>query len=106
MSARAGSEAAYVAVAKKHAASCFFLTCDLNPSTKLGKAAAMLPAGHTFEMSIQEQAATLLTNGLAFSSHQPQLNVFALMANAETLFVGPPTIDKIDVLGLKNDGSV
>ena len=30
----------------------------------------------------------------------------ALMANAETLFVGPPTIDKIDVLGLKNDGSV
>ena len=77
VSARAGSEAAYVAVAKKYADRCFFVSCDLNPSTKLGKAAAMVPAGHTFEMSIQEQAATLLTDGLAFSSHQPQLNVFA-----------------------------
>jgi transketolase N-terminal domain/subunit/transketolase C-terminal domain/subunit len=77
VSARAGSEAAYVAVAKKHGERCFFVSCDLNPSTKLGKAAAMLPSGHTFEMSIQEQAATLLTDGLAFSTLQPQLNVFA-----------------------------
>jgi quinol monooxygenase YgiN len=30
----------------------------------------------------------------------------ALMANAETLFAGPPTIDRIDVLGVKNDGSL
>lgn len=29
----------------------------------------------------------------------------ALMANAETLFAKPPTIELIDVLGLKNDGS-
>lgn len=29
----------------------------------------------------------------------------ALMANADTLFVAPPTIVKIDILGLKNDGS-
>lgn len=80
VSARVGTEAAYVAVAKKYPQSCFFVSCDLNPSTKLGKAAELLPAGHSFEMSIQEQAATLLTNGLAFSSTKPQLNVFATFA--------------------------
>lgn len=80
VSARAGTEAAYIAVAKKYPQSCFFVSCDLNPSTKLGKAAELLPAGHSFEMSIQEQAATLLTNGLAFSSTKPQLNVFATFA--------------------------
>lgn len=80
VSARAGTEAAYVAVAKKYPQSCFFVSCDLNPSTKLGKAADLLPAGHSIEMSIQEQAATLLTNGLAFSSTRPQLNVFATFA--------------------------
>jgi transketolase C-terminal domain/subunit len=80
VSARAGTEAAYVAVATKYAQKLFFVSCDLNPSTKLGKAADLLPAGHTFEMSIQEQAATLLTNGLSFSSTQPQLNVFATFA--------------------------
>lgn len=80
VSARAGTEAAYVAIAKKHPEHCFFVSCDLNPSTKLGKAAELLPAGHSFEMSIQEQAATLMTNGLAFSSSRPQLNVFATFA--------------------------
>ena len=79
ISARAGSEAAYVAVAKKHAAKCFFVSCDLNPSTKLGKAAALVPAGHSFEMSIQEQAATLMVDGLAFVDG-PRLNVFATFA--------------------------
>ena len=29
----------------------------------------------------------------------------ALMAKAPELFAGPPTIDKLEVLGLKNDGS-
>jgi len=29
----------------------------------------------------------------------------ALMAKAPELFASPPTIDRIDVLGLKNDGS-
>ena len=58
-------------------ASCFFVSCDLNPSTKIGKAAALVPASHTFEMSIQEQAAALMANGLAFSSREPQINVFA-----------------------------
>ena len=80
VSARAGSEAAYVAIAKKYASQCFFVSCDLNPSTKLGKAAAMLPPGHTFEMSIQEQVATLMTNGLSFVGGRPQLNVFATFA--------------------------
>ena len=80
VSARAGSEAAYAAVAKKHPSRCFFVSCDLNPSTKLGKAAALVPAGHSIEMSIQEQAATLVTDGLSFVADQPQLNVFATFA--------------------------
>ncbi|MCX6552563.1 MAG: hypothetical protein NTY02_16425, partial [Acidobacteria bacterium] len=77
VSARAGSEAAYEAIAKKYPTRCFFVSCDLNPSTKLGKAAALVGADHRFEMSIQEQAASLMANGLAFSSRAPQLNVFA-----------------------------
>jgi transketolase len=80
VSPRAGSEAAYVAVAKKHAARMFVVSADLNPSTKLAKAVAMLPPGHHFEMSIEEQAATLLTDGLSFSSRAPQLNVFSTFA--------------------------
>jgi transketolase C-terminal domain/subunit len=67
-------------VAKKHASRCFFVSCDLNPSTRVGKAAALAPAGHTFEMSIEEQAATLMTDGLSFVTGQPQLNVFATFA--------------------------
>jgi transketolase N-terminal domain/subunit len=79
VSARAGSEAAYVAVAKKYASQCFFVSCDLNPSTKLGKAAGMTPAGHAIELSIQEQVATLVTDGLSFAADK-QLNVFATFA--------------------------
>jgi transketolase N-terminal domain/subunit/transketolase C-terminal domain/subunit len=77
---RAGSEAAYDAIARKYPERCFFVSCDLNPSTKLGKAASRVPASHRFEMSIQEQAAALMANGLAFSSREPQLNVFATFA--------------------------
>jgi transketolase N-terminal domain/subunit len=77
VSPRLGSEAAYVAIAEKHAKHCFFVSCDLNPSTRLGKAAALLPPGHQFEMSIEEQAASLLTDGLSFASPGPQLSVFA-----------------------------
>jgi transketolase N-terminal domain/subunit/transketolase C-terminal domain/subunit len=80
VTARVGSEAAYVAIARKYASQCFFVSCDLNPSTRLGKAAALVPAGHTFEMSIQEQAATLMTDGLSFAADRPQLNVFATFA--------------------------
>jgi transketolase N-terminal domain/subunit/transketolase C-terminal domain/subunit len=77
VSPRAGSEAAYVAIAKKHARSMFVVSADLNPSTRLEKAVKLLPDGHHFEMSIEEQAATLLTDGLSFSSRKPQLNVFS-----------------------------
>ena len=80
VSARAGSEAAYAAVARKYPRDCFFVSCDLNPSTKICKAASFVPANQSFEMSIQEQAAALMANGLAFSSRQPQINVFATFA--------------------------
>jgi transketolase C-terminal domain/subunit len=75
-----GSEAAYDAVARKYPGSCFFVSCDLDPSTKLGKAASRVPRDHRFEMSIEEQAAALMANGLSCSSREPQLNVFATFA--------------------------
>ena len=74
---RAGSEAAYAAVAKKYPDRCFFVSCDLNPSTKLGKAASLVPPGHSFELSIEEQVASLLADGLSLMTTEPQLNVFA-----------------------------
>jgi transketolase N-terminal domain/subunit/transketolase C-terminal domain/subunit len=80
VSPRAGSELAYAAVAKKHPENCFFVSCDLNPSTKLGKAAAAVPPNHTFEMSIQELAAALMADGLSLTGTGPQLNVFATFA--------------------------
>jgi transketolase N-terminal domain/subunit/transketolase C-terminal domain/subunit len=80
VSPRAGSEAAYVAVAKKYAKQMFVVSADLDPSTKLAKAVALLPPGHHFEMSIEEQAATLVTDGLSYSSREPQLNVFSTFA--------------------------
>jgi len=80
VTARVGSEAAYAAVAKKYASQCFFVSCDLNPSTRLGKAAALVPPGHSIEMSIEEQAAALMTNGLSLVADRPQLNVFATFA--------------------------
>src|SRR5262245_6286793 len=73
---RAGSEAAYVAVAKKFPDRCFFVSCDLNPSTKVGKAADLVKPTHRFEMGIEEQASALMNDGLSYAGH-PQLNVFA-----------------------------
>ncbi len=80
VTARAGSEAAYVAVARKYPDKCFFVSCDLDPSTKLGKAAALVPASHRFELSIEEQAGSLVADGLSFTGREPQLNVFATFA--------------------------
>ena len=80
VSPRAGSEAAYVALGKKHAQRIFVVSADLNPSTRLEKLVKALGDGHHFEMSIEEQAATLLTDGLAYSSRAPQLNVFSTFA--------------------------
>lgn len=80
VSPRAGSEAAYDLVARTHPKRCFFVSCDLDPSTKLGKAAGRVAREQRFEMSIQEQAASLMADGLSFSSREPQLNVFATFA--------------------------
>ena len=77
VSPRAGSEAGYVAVAKKYPNQVFVVSADLNPSTRLAKAVALIPKDHGYEMSIEEQAATLFTDGLAFSSRKPQINVFS-----------------------------
>ena len=74
-SARAGSEAGYLAVAKAHPNDVFVVSCDLNPSTKLGKACANIPAQNQIELSIEEQAALLIADGLAMSSDRPQVNV-------------------------------
>ena len=80
VSPRAGSEAAYLAIAKKYPKQMFVVSADLNPSTRLEKAVKLLPASNHFEMSIEEQAATLLTDGLSYSSRRPQLNVFSTFA--------------------------
>jgi transketolase N-terminal domain/subunit/transketolase C-terminal domain/subunit len=80
VSPRAGSEAAYVALGKKHAPRIFVVSADLNPSTRLDKLVTALADGHHFEMSIEEQAATLLTDGLGYSSREPQLNIFSTFA--------------------------
>jgi transketolase C-terminal domain/subunit len=80
ISPRAGSEAAYVALGKKHAKRIFVVSADLNPSTRLEKLVKALADGHHFEMSIEEQAATLMTDGLGYSSREPQLNIFSTFA--------------------------
>ena len=76
-SPRAGVEAAYALVAEQHPDNVFIVSCDLDPSTKLGKAKKFLAADHQFEMSIEEQVSAIMANGLAVSSPQPQLNVFS-----------------------------
>ncbi len=79
-SPRAGSEAGYAAVAAAHSKDVFIVSCDLDVSTKLSKARDLVPATHRFEMSIEEQAAALIADGLAMSSDQPQLNVVSTFA--------------------------
>ncbi|MCX7045854.1 MAG: hypothetical protein NTX50_10280 [Candidatus Sumerlaeota bacterium] len=79
-SPRAGVEAGYALVAKTFPEQVFIVGCDLDPSTKLGKASKSLPAGHVFEMSIEEQVATLMADGLACASRKPALNVVSTFA--------------------------
>ena len=76
-SARAGTEAAYQAIAKAYPEQCFVVSCDLDASTKLLKAREELPANRQFEMSIEEQAAAMMANGLAMAVREPQLVVFS-----------------------------
>jgi transketolase len=79
-SPRSGSEAGYAAVAKAHPDDVFVVSCDLDASTKLGKARELLAADHQFEMSIEEQVSALMANGLAMSGPGPQLNVISTFA--------------------------
>jgi len=80
VSARAGVEAAYHAIAQAYPENTFIVSCDLDPSTKLGKAAGVIPDNHKYEVSIEEQVATLIANGLAMSTDRPQLNVVSTFA--------------------------
>src|SRR5690606_35874639 len=68
------------AVAKAHPESVFVVSCDLDASTKLGKARSFLSQDRQFEMSIEEQASALLADGLAMCTDRPQLNVFSTFA--------------------------
>lgn len=80
VSPRLGTEAAYAAVAKTYPEAVFVVSCDLDPSTRLEKARSFLKPDHQFELSIEEQVASLIANGLAVSSRRPQLNVFSTFA--------------------------
>ena len=80
VSPRAGSELAYELVAKQFPEQVFVVSCDLDPSTKLGKARKALKPDHQFEVSIEEQMATLVANGLAMTGPRPQLNVISTFA--------------------------
>lgn len=79
-SPRAGVQVGYEALAKSFPKSMFVIDCDLAPSTKVDKARAVLAREHQFEMSIEEQASSLMANGLAMSTHEPHLVVFATFA--------------------------
>ena len=78
-SARDGSEAGYALVAETFPEQVFVVSCDLDASTKLAKARSHLAENHQFEISIEEQAATLIANGLATSTPNPQLNVVSTL---------------------------
>lgn len=77
VSPRAGVEPGYALIAKNHPDQMFVVSCDLDPSTKLGKAKTFLKPDHQFEMSIEEQVSAIMTNGLAMCGGRPQLNVFS-----------------------------
>ena len=80
VSARLGSEAAYALIAEQFSQQMFILSCDLDPSTKLAKAKRFLAPERCYELSIEEQIASLMANGLAMSHHQSQLIVFSTFA--------------------------
>ncbi len=75
VSPRAGVEPGYAAIAKAHPDKVFIVSCDLDPSTKLGKAKTFLKKEHCWEVSIEEQLATFLVNGASMATHKPQLCV-------------------------------
>ena len=77
---RAGVAAAYELVAKTHPQATFVVDCDLAPSTKVDLAQKVLDSDHQFQLSIEEQIATMMANGLAMSTPDPKLVVFATFA--------------------------
>ncbi len=77
---RVGVAAAYELVAKTHPRSTFVVDCDLAPSTKVDLAQKVLDSDHQFQLSIEEQIATMLANGLAMATPDPKLVVFATFA--------------------------
>lgn len=77
---RAGVALAYEMVAKAHPKAMFVLDCDLAPSTKVDLAQKVLDSDHQFQLSIEEQIATMMANGLAMSTNDPKLVVFATFA--------------------------
>ncbi len=77
VSPRAGVSPAYAEVAKAHPGKVFVVSCDLDPSTKLDKAASIVGKGYHIEMSIQEQVSALLANGIAMTGEGPRLVVFS-----------------------------
>ncbi|MCJ8329325.1 MAG: hypothetical protein HRT89_02230 [Lentisphaeria bacterium] len=79
-SARAGVQKAYELIAKTYPNNVYILSCDLDPSTKLDKAKSHLADDHKFELSIEEQVATMMANGLAMSGQPRTLNIFSTFA--------------------------
>jgi transketolase len=79
-SPRAGSQEGYALVAKTYPARFFNVSCDLDPSTKMAKAASFIPKKNDFQMSIEEQVSALMANGIAMASNEPHAVVFATFA--------------------------
>ena len=80
VSPRAGSQEGYAIVAKTYPDRFFNVSCDLDPSTKLAKAAGFIPAGNNYQMSIEEQVSALMANGISLASNEPLAVVFATFA--------------------------
>ncbi|MBR6020792.1 MAG: hypothetical protein IK066_00065 [Kiritimatiellae bacterium] len=79
-SPRAGVAKGYELVAKTNPERFFVLDCDLAPSTKVDAAMKILPDSQKIQLSIEEQIATMMANGLAVSTPEPKLIVFATFA--------------------------
>lgn len=80
VSPRSGVSKGYELVAKTNPDAFFVLDCDLAPSTKVDAAMKALPAKQKIQLSIEEQIATMMANGLAVSTPEPKLIVFATFA--------------------------
>ena len=77
---RVGVAVAYEQLAKCHPEAMFVIDCDLAPSTKVDLALKVLDPDHQFQLSIEEQVAAMMANGLATSTSDPKLVVFATFA--------------------------